>query len=890
MILSYRRGGGWVKRFDALCYNDTMRKLGALIVGLMISFALGAPAQARARRPPRRTPPAPKSPTVLIKAARGPSVRATLLKNGTLVLGLGRWGVQRFKIAGAAPKAVKLSGRLVTVTQFKKRYRVLHVLARGNTTLEAALWLRGRRFVKIWAGAVGPQGVDKEWSRRLVVDPANRQSVPVVMYQNMRGLWRCDGVPAQGLRRGYLFKSRRFVPLFGALPKGQPMEQLTATLQPPAAVRPKPLAPFRFTAASSQLGCAGQASRVTPPSELHDGRPHTAWVEEWGGVGRGEFVSGSGTRGYRVRAVRIIPGHAGSAAHWAKFNRVKRIFLLFGPKRRYEVSFPQDPGKSAPGTPYWVVFPKPVASSCLTLMIKEVYPGTSHNLAQQKYGDTAISEVTVFTDVDFGNAHETIIRDVGRGRLERLTGVRMLVRMGRGVAPKLRAGFPKAVSAAEREVVLRALARLDPTGSVKELAIGLREARGALRRQLFDALARAGDRAVPALGALVVRMRGSLHKMLVVTLLRIGTDQAARSLVTALQKSGARQRARIVVGLRLFHPARVRGPLLAAVRVAKQPARVRADLVQLLGLLAVRHKTLRGDAVAVARALVTTDTRFAVTYRIIGLMRNLAAPVFVQSLLAIKGGTADPILRAEAVVALGHLAHKDAQLAVRLALADGHPRVRRAAVTAWSKGRGGYPAMPVITLAQSDRWPMVRIAATKALGARCKGGKALLGLAGKRTGWRYKNVRRIAMTSAYRCKVPGLRPLLRTILTSDREWVPLRALSARLLGELKDRARVGYMAEFLVLLAKRVRKPQSRNEVLAADLAVALGKIGDKRGLKALKIAASAKLLPHLRAAALGGLGAFCDASTKQIVRAGQSSASRLVTSASGRTLRKCGW
>jgi HEAT repeat protein len=847
--------------------------------------------------------PVPKAPSLLVKAAKGPSVRVTLLKNGTLVLRLGRRGVrrggQRFKIASATPKGVALWGRLVTVSQYKKRYRLLHIRARGPQTFEAVLWLRGRTFVKIWAGSVGFQGVDKEWSRHLIVDPANKR-VPVVLYENMRGLWRCDDVPAQGLRRGYVFTSRRFVPMFVALPKSGGIKsggivQLTATVQAPSGVRTKPLAPFRFTAASSQVGCAGQASRVTPPSELHDGRPQTAWAEEWAGVGRGEFVSGSGIRGYRVRALRIIPGHAGSAAKWTRHNRLKRIYLLFGPKRRYEVTFPQDPGQAAPGTAYWVVFPKPVKSSCLTLMIKEAYPGTEYNKKKGKFGDTAISEVTVFTDIDFGNAHETIIRDAGRGRLERLTAVRMLLRMGRGVAPKLRAAFPKAVSSAEREVVLRALARLDPTGSVKELAVGLREARGALRRQLFDALARAGDAAVPALGALLGRrLPGALQKMLVLTLVRIGTDGAAGALVTALQKSRARPRARIVSGLRLLPPARVKAPLHAALRVAKQPARVRADLVRLLGLMAVRHRTMRPDAVAAAMALITGDTRFAVRYRVIELMRDLAEPVFVKALLAIATTRVDPILRAEAVEALARFRQKGARLAVRRALKDANPRVRGAAVAAWGSGaagqRAGHHAGQVAVLAQSDPWPMVRIAATQALGARCQGGKALLGLARKRTGWRYKRVRRIALNSAFRCKVRGLRPLLHAILTSDSEWVPLRALSARLLGELRDRGRVRYMAEFLGLLAKQVRKPHSRNEVLAADLAVALGKIRDKRALKSLTVAASIQLLPQLRAAALGALGGFCDPASKKVVKAGLTSTSRLVISASRRTIRTCGW
>jgi hypothetical protein len=55
-------------------------------------------------------------------------------------------------------------------------------------------------------------------------------------------------------------------------------------------------------------------------------------------------------------------------------------------------------------------------------------------------------------------------------------------------------------------------------------------------------------------------------------------------------------------------------------------------------------------------------------------------------------------------------------------------------------------------------------------------------------------------------------------------------------------------------------------------------------------VAASTRLLPHLRAAALGALGAFCDPATRKVVHAAQSSTSRLVTSAAARTIRRCNW
>ncbi len=769
---------------------------------------------------------------------------------------------------------------------------MLHLWARGGgKTLEAAIWLRGRRYVKIWSGYTGPQGVDREWSQHLLVDPTNHQNVPVIVYQNMRGLWRCDGLLAQALRRAYLFRKRRFVPLFGSMPKGPGIHRLTAQTTPPPGVRRSPVAPFRFTAASSQLGCGGQASRVTPPSELHDGKVATAWVEGWGGVGRGELVSGMGTKGYRVRAVRIVPGHGASAATWARHNRLKRVYLLLGPRSRFEVVFPTDPGRSPPGTPYWVSFPRPVSSSCLTLVIRDVYPGTEHDPARGKFGDTAISEITVFSDLDFGDSYKVILRDAGKGRLERLTAVRMLSRLGKSLAPKLRAAFPKAVSSTEREVLLRALAHLDPLGSVKELARGMGEATGALRGRLMRALVRAGDPAVPALEAMAMqRISGSLYRLVVRALQRIASSHAAQTLVGMLTRGQSRHRILVARALAKMPPTLARRPLLDALHVRKRPPRVRADLVRLLGLLAVAHRSMRALAISEARSMLASDRRFAVTYMLIDLMGAIPHPSFVQPLLKLVRGKRDPILRAKAVAALANQPEAEAGRALARALDDPHPRVRGAALVAWS-GRASQPSVAsVLRLAQKDPWPMVRVAATRALGARCRGAAALLTLARGRTGWRYRRVRRVALTAAFRCKVPGLRPLLRSILTADNEWVPLRTLSVRLLGQLLDRRRVVYMAELLSLLARQVRKPRSRNELLAVALALALGRIQDRRGLKALALAARVKLLHGLRAAAITGLGGFCAPATRAVVRAGLDSTSSLVLHASRRTIKRCGW
>ncbi|MFH2007743.1 MAG: HEAT repeat domain-containing protein [bacterium] len=865
-----------------------MRHISVLAAFLVCTTALAPGVFARRAVKPRvkpRVAPVDKGLTAEVKPPQGEIIRLALSEAGVLTLRQGRRPARKLTLGTTPPPGGRLTGKVVLVSQFGKRYPVLRLAVRGRAVLEVAVWLRGARPLLIWAGTTGSQGVDKEWSRHLQVTPKY-----VRLYQRTQGLWRCDGVRPEMLPQGYHFQSRRLLPVLLPPPAQKGLIKLTAQLQAPAGVGSQPLAPFRFSSASSELGCGGQASRVSPPSELHDGRPQTAWVQGWGGVGRGEYVTGTGSVAYRVRAVRIIPGHGGSDALWKAHNRLKKILLLFGPKHRYEVSFPQDPAGAgrAAGTPYWVVFPTPVRSKCLTAVLDEVYPGAPG----QARPSTAVSEITVFTNLDYGDAIQTVLRDAGKGTLERLEATRIFLRMGRAVLPKLRAAFANAPTQVEREVILRVLARTDPAGSLRVLAVGLREAQGMLRRQILGALARTGDSAVPALGKLLSgRLPGGLERMIVETLARIGTTRAVRELLSRLQVGRPHRRGTILGALSVAVPWKVaRDPVWAAVKQQGLPEAVRADLVKLVGLLVTRHRALRADAMTLAAHLMASDDRFAVRYRVVGLMRRLADPSFIKPLTAIYRGAGDAILRGEAVIALGAIRDKGARQIVLSALSDKSARVRREALAAWASGPVDGTHGQVVALATRDHWPMVREAAAIALSVGCRGGAALLTLAKQRTDWRYRRVRRLGLTAAFRCRVKGLRPLLRTILTSDQEWVPLRALSTRLLGLLRDRGELRYMREFLKLLAVRVHSPRSRNEGLAADLAVALGRIGDTQAVPILLQAAARKRLPQLRAAALEALGYFCTPGAKPVVLQGLESASRLVNGAAKRTQRRCKW
>ena len=62
---------------------------------------------------------------------------------------------------------------------------------------------------------------------------------------------------------------------------------------------------------------------------------------------------------------------------------------------------PEDPAADAAHwrDPYWVPLPKPTASSCVTVVITEVTPGTEA-APPKNYGTTAIGELAIFTDAD----------------------------------------------------------------------------------------------------------------------------------------------------------------------------------------------------------------------------------------------------------------------------------------------------------------------------------------------------------------------------------------------------------------------------------------------------------------------------------------------------------
>jgi hypothetical protein len=335
--------------------------------------------------------------------------------------------------------------------------------AEERNGLPAWLWIGeesgpGGSASEIWSGRTGPEDADGETSRFVeIVDDG------ILEFQTAAQISRCDDQPIRLFPRAWDFAAHRFKPAVSPLPSplssGAPIV-VTAHRGDPAMPVAAPLGGFRFTAASTRLGDGGDARNLGPPAGLDDGDPATTWVAG-AGRGPGTFLTARAFGGaYGLRGLRIVPGDATSASTFRARDRLRALTVITGPRagQRFEVSFPEDPAAGArgvgapdPRTPYWIPFPETVVSSCLTVVIRDVYRGDT----------TAISELRVFTELDFSNGLERLISDAAAGP-ECAARVPLLVNLGSAAILPL-AQAVLAASGVGRECLVEALASIPAT-------------------------------------------------------------------------------------------------------------------------------------------------------------------------------------------------------------------------------------------------------------------------------------------------------------------------------------------------------------------------------------------------------------------------------------------
>jgi HEAT repeat protein len=793
--------------------------------------------------------------------------------DGALELRAGATTVARVPVA--TPALRRGPARLREVEVEGHRLADVSVPVRGTGHEERWVGeLRPRDVRVVWKGLVGPRDADGESAIGLDVSADG-----VVEYQTAAHVTRCDGVPVRLFPRAYDFDEGRFRAVVSDLPAsgGQKLVARRGDAQMP---KGRPIEAFHFTAASTTPGAGADARALTAPAALDDGDPATAWAEGLGGDGRGEFLTArSAVPGAALRGVRIIPGDASSAARFRARNRVRRFQLALGPRAedRFDVELAEDPAADAARfrEPYWVALPRPVISPCATIVITDVAPGADAS-PPRSFGDTAIAELTLFTNLDGPDGAERLVADVARAA-DCAARVPALVGLGAGAVPPIVKALETAKRGAPRECLVEALTRIEPAprspGVASALVSALAGASEKEARLISAALRRAEPPPVEALAAVVDREAAPVDDR--VTAARVlGALEAPTAPVALLASAGrgpAALRAAIVQALG-GSPALDATALLEALARAKGEAPTReADLVRVVPAAVKRAPSVERAARAALGEALAPERPFEVRGRAVAALGALGPPS-VPALADVRTRSDEPVLRHLAARELGTLGGADAVVALRAALADGDPRVRETAAQGLGHNvdRAAEPALAAG--AKQEPWPFVRRAELEALGRLCGPGTGdLLARAVERD---VDDVRRAALVGLVRCKDPRARTLLMRTLGRRNEASTLRELAAALLGELGDPT---VAPELAAALARQVNESEADLSVegVAAASLRALARLGGPEATKAAVALATDTRHPFQHAA-VEALGVLCDptagAATLRTLEAGKDS------------------
>ena len=114
-----------------------------------------------------------------------------------------------------------------------------------------------------------------------------------------------------------------------------------------------------------------------------DGDLATAWVEDGTGEGIDESITFTFDSVYLVSGMCIHAGYQKSAELYEKNARPASLTILFSSGETQTVTLQDVNG------PQDIVFPAPVETASITLVISSVYSGS-------KYTDTAVSEISFY--------------------------------------------------------------------------------------------------------------------------------------------------------------------------------------------------------------------------------------------------------------------------------------------------------------------------------------------------------------------------------------------------------------------------------------------------------------------------------------------------------------
>jgi len=529
------------------------------------------------------------------------------------------------------------------------------------------------------------------------------------------------------------------------------------------------------------LHALGASSALGSVSALTDGKVETAWTENRGGTGRGEFVVMRAPPELPLTGFELTPGVAATAPK----SSIPRELWLATKQQLFHVTLPDDAAK-APGARYRVALPKPVQTDCVALVLESAFE-------ERADAAVSVSELSATTELETSDPKALVGALAGGGERSRAAGA-LLKALGAPGFAAIGEGFA-ALDEGGRRVALDAIDAAPCEQSAPVYVTALGSGFDAQRLHARDRLRRCGRASAELLAARLVDAKSAEASALAEELALAAPERAVDAIFERLAKAqgGERRSLRVVLARAAAQPS-ARTRVSALLNEVNAPPASTLELLRALGPRAPSFMPESGAALG----RVTLDPTFRMRYLSLEPAAGLAA-TDASARALLTGALADPNdarLRVRALEVMPRDAASSTGFVA--ALADKEVRVREAAAHALADARLSAAAPQLAALLASDEWPLARRAAGVALGAmppEPNGDAALLASLEDTAAM----VRAASATALGARRVLRAAPRLRELLADKQQHFEVQRAAAGALAVLCD-------AESLELLTKSAQK------------------------------------------------------------------------------------
>lgn len=540
------------------------------------------------------------------------------------------------------------------------------------------------------------------------------------------------------------------------------------------------------------LRALGASSAVASFSGLTDGKLDTAWTENRGGSGRGEFVVLHAPPELPLTGFDLVVQGTANVPR----SSVPRELWLATKRELFHVTLPEEAAK-LPGARFRVALPRPVQTDCVALVLESSF---------EERPDAAVSvaELSAATELE-GAEPKALVGALAGGGERALAAGALLRALGEPGFAAIAAGFA-ALDEGGRRVALDAVDAAPCETSAPVYVSALEGAFEAQRLHARDRLRRCGRVSAELLAARLAAAKPAEARLFAEELALVAPERAVDAIFARLANAGVRERHALRVIL-----ARAAGQPVARERVTQRLADANAPLMSLLDLLrALGPRAATYQPVASqALARVAAESAFGLRYLSLEPAAGLAgtdpnARKLVENALA---DGADARLRVRALQVMPRDAA--ATNGFVSALADADVRVREAALHAVGDARVNAAAPQLAVLLARDDWPLVRRAAGDALGVLQPepAGDAALARALDDEAWM---VRAAAAGALGNRRVHSASEKLRELLQDREQHFEVRRAAATALAALCDKPSVDALTKSAQKLADPLATTEER--------------------------------------------------------------------------------